>query len=100
MIREQLVRFAITFAVTIAAALSGYYTAYTSLRVELAGKAGEQYVTKIDLRLSRLEATINERFASKDDFFEFKREVIAKLTAIETVLSTKGGRGHDASIPN
>jgi hypothetical protein len=85
--KESLIRFLITFAITIAAAISGYFAAYTGLRVELAGKAEERYVAEMDIRLSSLEATINERFATKEDLSEFKREVISKLIAIEAFLS-------------
>jgi len=84
-----MIRFLITFGVTVAAAVSGYFTAYAGLRVELAGKAEERYVAEMDVRLARLESTINERFATKDDLAEFKREVVAKLAAIEILL----GRG-------
>ncbi len=87
--RESLIRFLITFAVTIAAAISGYFAAYTGLRVELAGKAEERYVSAMDIRLSRLEAVINERFATKEDLSEFKGEVISKLIAIEAFLSNQ-----------
>lgn len=87
--KESLIRFLITVAVTIAAAISGYFAAYTGVRVELAGKAEEPYVAEIDIRLSRLEATINERFATKEDLSEFKGEVISKLIAIETFLSNQ-----------
>ncbi len=87
--RESLVRFLVTFAVTIVAVISGYFAAYTGLRVELAGKAEERYVAEMDIRLSRLEAIINERFATKEDLSEFKREVISKLIAIETFLSNQ-----------
>ncbi len=87
--RESTIRFIITFAVTIVAAISGYFAAYTGLRVELAGKAEDRYVAEMDIRLSRLEATINERFATKEDLSEFKREVISKLVAIETSLSNR-----------
>lgn len=87
--KESTTRFIITFGLTIAAAISGYFAAYTGLRVELAGKAEERYVAEMDIRLSRLEATINERFATKEDLSEFKREVISKLIAIETSLSNR-----------
>lgn len=87
--RESTIRFIITFAVTIVAAISGYFAAYTGLRVELAGKAEDRYVAEMDIRLSRLEATINERFATKEDLSEFKREVISKLVAIEISLSSR-----------
>ena len=84
--KEVAIKFLINFAVTIAAALSGYFAAYTGLRVELAAKAEARYVDQLDVRLARLEATIDERFASKDDFTEFKNLVIGKLSAIETML--------------
>jgi hypothetical protein len=87
--KEAAIKFLISFAVTIAAALSGYYAAYTGLRVELAAKAEARYVDQLDVRLARLEATINERFATKDDLSEFKNEMVAKLSAIETILSTQ-----------
>jgi len=85
--KESMIKFLITFAVTVAAAVSGYFTAYAGLRVELAGKAEERYVTEMDIRLARLEATINERFATRDDLSEFKREVITRLAGIEILLS-------------
>lgn len=89
--QESLIKYLISFAVTVAAALSGYYAAYTGLRVELANKAEEHYVAQLDIRLSRLEATINERFATKDDLANFKNEVICKLTTIETALNNYEG---------
>jgi len=85
--KEPIVRNIIAVAITISAALSGYFAAYTGLRVELAGKAEDRYVSEVDIRLSRLEAVINERFATKEDLFNFKKEMLAKLTSIETVLS-------------
>jgi hypothetical protein len=85
--QKEPLRYLVSFGVTLAAALSGYYAAYTGLRVELATKAETRYVDELDIRLAKLEASINERFATKDDLSAFKSEVIAKLTAIETVLA-------------
>lgn len=85
--KEPFVRNLIALAVTISAALSGYFAAYTGLRVELAGKAEERYVSEMDIRLSKLEAVINERFATKNDLYDLKKDMLAKLTAIETTLS-------------
>jgi hypothetical protein len=84
--KEPLVKYLISFAMAVAAALSGYYAAYTGLRVGLATKAEERYVAELDIRLARLEATINERFSTKGDLFDFKNEVVARLSAIETIL--------------
>ena len=85
--KESLFKNLTVLAVIIAAALSGYFAAYTGLRVELAGKAEERYVAEVDIRLSQMETVINERFATKNDLFDFKREVLTKLAAIETVLA-------------
>jgi len=93
--RESMIKFLITFGVTVAAAVSGYFTAYVGLRVELAGKAEERYVAEMDVRLARLETTINERFATRDDLSEFKREVVGKLAAIEVLLSNDNLRSSD-----
>ena len=89
---EPLLKYLISFAMAVAAALSGYYAAYTGLRVGLATKAEEHYVAELDIRLARLEATIDERFASKDDLGEFKSEVVGKLSAIETMLAEMKGK--------
>ena len=85
--KEPLIKYLISFAIAVAAALSGYYAAYTGLRVALATKAEERYVAELDIRLARLEATINERFATKDDFSGFRSDIIAKLTTIEITLA-------------
>ncbi len=85
--KESLFKNLTVLAVIIAAALSGYFAAYTGLRVELAGKAEGRYVAEVDIRLSRMETVINERFATKNDLSDFKREVLTKLVAIETVLA-------------
>jgi hypothetical protein len=87
--KEPLVKYLVSFAIAVTAALSGYYAAYTGLRVGLATKAEERYVAELDIRLARLEATINERFANKNDLFDFKNEMVGKLSAIETMLTTQ-----------
>jgi len=85
--KEPITKNIIAVAITVSAALSGYFAAYTGLRVELAGKAEDRYVAEVDIRLSKLEAVINERFATKNDLFEVKKEMLDKLTAIETALA-------------
>jgi hypothetical protein len=85
-IREPLLKYFISIAITVGAAISGYYAAYTGLRVDLANKAEERYVAELDIRLARLETTISERFATRDDLSSFKADVITKLSAIEGVI--------------
>jgi hypothetical protein len=86
-LREPFLRNLIALVVTISAALSGYFAAYTGLRVELSGKAEERYVAEMDIRLSKLETVINERFATREDLYDLKKEMITKLNAIETALA-------------
>jgi hypothetical protein len=86
-LRETFLRNLIALVVTISAALSGYFAAYTGLRVELSGKAEERYVSEMDIRLSKLETVINERFATREDLYDLKKEMITKLNAIETALA-------------
>jgi hypothetical protein len=86
-LREPFLRNLIALVVTISAALSGYFAAYTGLRVELSGKAEERYVAEMNIRLSKLETVINERFATREDLYDLKKEMITKLNAIETALA-------------
>ncbi|OGC94192.1 MAG: hypothetical protein A2W25_04930 [candidate division Zixibacteria bacterium RBG_16_53_22] len=85
--KDTLVKYVISVALALAGLLSGYYAAYTGLRVELATKAEGRYVDDIDIRLARMEAMINERFATREDLAGFKNEIVSRLTAIETKLA-------------
>jgi hypothetical protein len=91
--KEPLVKYLVSFAMAVAAALSGYYAAYTGLRVGLATKAEERYVAELDIRLARLETVIDERFATKDDLANFKNEVVAKLSTIEAKIGEEKRNG-------
>ncbi len=85
--KNTLVSYVVTVALALAGLLSGYYAAYTGLKVELAAKAESASVDQIDIRLARIEATINERFATREDLAGFKNEIIARLTVIETKIA-------------
>jgi hypothetical protein len=85
-LRDSLVRYLIGLAIAMVGLLSGYYAAYTGLKVELATKAEGRYVDEVDIRVARLEAMINERFATKDDLADFKNEIVSRLTALETTI--------------
>jgi hypothetical protein len=85
--KDTLVKYVVSVALALAGLLSGYYAAYTGLRVELAAKAEGRYVDEIDIRLARMEAMINERFATREDLATFKNEIVARLAAIEVRLA-------------
>jgi hypothetical protein len=87
--KDTLVRYVVTVALALAGLLSGYYAAYTGLKVELATKAEGHSVDEIDIRLARMEATINERFATREDLAGFKNEIVSRLTAIETKIASR-----------
>jgi len=82
--KDSIVKYLVGVAIAVAGILSGYYVAYTGVRVDLATKAESRYVGDVDIRLARLEAMINERFATRDDLAGFRSEIISRLTAIET----------------
>lgn len=84
--RDTLIRYLVGVAFAVGGLVSGYYAAYTGLKVELATKAESHSVGEIDLRLARMEAMLGERFATKDDLAAFKNEIVARLTVIETKL--------------
>ena len=85
--KDTLVKYVISVALALAGLLSGYYAAYTGLRVELATKAEGRYVDDIDIRLARMEGMINERFATREALAGFQNEIVSRLTAIETKLA-------------
>ena len=79
--------FVVTVIIAILAALSTYYTTITGLKLEMAGKAEETFVTSLDKRISNLEIRLAENFATKEDFYRLKEELIVRLSRIEARLS-------------
>ena len=66
---------------------AAYFTTIGNIKVALAEKAETVLVETLDKRLERLEVTIQEGRISKEEFFEFKSDICARLTRIEFYLS-------------
>jgi hypothetical protein len=79
----------VTIIVAILAAISTYYTTLTGIKIEMAGKAEDAFVTTLDKRISNLETHLADSFATKEDFFTLKGELITRLTRIEAQLDQK-----------
>ncbi len=83
----------ITIIIGIAAA---YFLTIQSLKVELAAKAEVPAVEIIDKKLTNLEAVIREGVVSREQFYEFSRDIEARLNRIEILLqNNKGSSGED-----
>lgn len=79
--------FLVTIIIAVMAALSTYYTTIAGLKLEMADKAEEAIVTSLDKRISNLEIRLSENFATKEDFYLLKEELIVRLSRIEGRLN-------------
>ncbi|OQX92312.1 MAG: hypothetical protein B6D58_03730 [candidate division Zixibacteria bacterium 4484_95] len=82
-----------TIIIAIMAALSTYYTTIAGLKLEMADKAEESIVTNLDKRISNLEVRLAENFATKEDFYQLKEELIVRLSRIEARLDRIPNQG-------
>jgi len=80
----------VTIIIAMLAALSTYYTTLAGMQVEIAGKAEETFVITLDKRITTLETHLTDSFATKDDFFRLKEDLITRLARIETQLNHQG----------
>ena len=55
----------------------------------MAKKAEETFVASLDKRISNLEIRLSENFATKEDFFQLKEDLILRLSRIEVQLNKK-----------
>ena len=79
----------LSILIALAAALSTYYTTIGSIKLEIAGKAGEKFVAGLDKRISNLEIRLAENFATKEDFFNLREDLLERLNRIEIQLNRK-----------
>jgi hypothetical protein len=86
---EKFRHIAISILIALLAALSTYYTTIGSLKLELAGKAEEKFVSNLDKRLSNLEVRLADNFATKKDFYQLREDLIVRLSRIEIHLNRK-----------
>ncbi|HSG99443.1 MAG TPA: hypothetical protein VLB27_05300 [candidate division Zixibacteria bacterium] len=82
----------IRLALALAAALAAYFLTVQELRTELSGKADSPRVQELETKLTRLEANEREYRMTSEEFREFRSDVIARLTRIESLLDNSGGK--------
>jgi hypothetical protein len=65
---------------------AAYFTTIGNIKVQLAEKAETVLVEALDKRLARMEVVIKEGRVSKDEFFQFRNNIEARLARIEFYL--------------
>jgi len=78
----------ILVALGIAAA---YFMTIQSLKLELAAKAESAVVETLDKKLSSFEVFLKEGVVSREQFYQFSRQIEARLTRIEHHLIEQTG---------
>ncbi len=83
----------LTIVLGVAAA---YFMTIQSLRLELAAKAENEVVTTLDKKLGSFEVILREGVVTKEQFYQFSRQVENRLIRIEGYLVKKTGEtnGH------
>jgi hypothetical protein len=82
----QFWQFLIGFLATVLGVLTAYYTTIAGIKIDLAGKAENEVVLKIDKKLSQIEIILQENFLTKEEFFLFKENLEKRLCRMEFLL--------------
>jgi hypothetical protein len=78
----------VTIVLGVAAA---YFLTIQSLKVELAAKAEGVVVEALDKKLTNIEVMLKEGVVSKEEFYQFSKEIEARLTRIEYYAKEQAG---------
>ncbi|UCD63034.1 MAG: hypothetical protein JSW34_09775 [Candidatus Zixiibacteriota bacterium] len=70
---------------------AAYFLTIQSLKVELAAKAEGAVVETLDKRLTNFEVMLREGVVSREQFYQFSKDVEARLTRIEFYLKEQMG---------
>ena len=71
--------------------VAAYFMTIQSLRLELAAKAENVMVETLDKKLTSFEVFIREGVVGKEQFYEFSKDVEARLIRIEGHLTDNSG---------
>ncbi len=71
--------------------VAAYFLTIQSLKIDLADKAEGVVVETLDKKLANIEVMIKEGMVSRDQFYQFSKEVETRLTRIEAHLVNKSG---------
>ncbi len=78
----------LTVALSMAAA---YFMTIQSLKIDLNAKAETEVVSMLDKKLSSLELLLKESVVTKEQFYQFSREIDRRLARIEYHLTGESG---------
>lgn len=84
--RQLSLRFVFTFVVTAGGIIAAYYSTIAGIRLDLERKADLTVVAEIDKKLSTIEVILNRETISRKDFYDFREEVLRRLSRIEAHL--------------
>jgi len=68
-----------------------YFLTIQSLKIELAEKAEGVVVETLDKKLANIEVMLKEGVVSREQFYQFSKEIETRLTRIEAHLVNKSG---------
>ena len=71
--------------------VAAYFLTIQSLKIELADKAEEVVVESLDKKLANIEVILKEGVVSREQFYQFSKEIETRLTRIEAHLINKSG---------
>ncbi len=82
--------------------VAAYFLTIQSLKVELAAKAEAAVVAALDRKLAGFEVILREGVVGREQFYEFSKEVEARLARIEYHVSkqAKSDPEHRAIFPH
>lgn len=70
---------------------AAYFLTIQSLKIELAAKAEGSVVERLDKKLANIEVILKEGVVSREQFFEFSKNVEGRLGRIEFILTDQSG---------
>ncbi len=70
---------------------AAYFLTIQSLKIELAAKAEDAAVAVLDKKLANIEVMLTESVVNREQFYEFSRDVEARLSRIEFYLKERRG---------
>lgn len=70
---------------------AAYFLTIQSLKVDLTGKAEGAAVEALDKKLANIEVILKEGVVTREQFYEFSKEVESRLARIEFYLKQNSG---------
>jgi hypothetical protein len=70
---------------------AAYFLTIQSLKIDLAAKAEATVVERLDKKLANIEVILKEGVVSREQFYDFSKDVEARLGRIEYYLSDQSG---------